>query len=56
MSRTLELLNASGKHVIRFRFKAIIIIMYTQVSVYTVRVNILYMQTRCIYCIYVRGK
>lgn len=36
MSRTFKLLNASGKHayVIHVRFKAIIIMMYTQVSVY----------------------
>lgn len=57
MSRTFKLLNASAKHVYVLcyvRFKAIIIIMYTQESVY-ICVNILYMQNRCIYCIFVKG-
>lgn len=52
MSRTLKLLNASGKHVycIRFRCNAILIMMYTRVCIY-MYVNLLYMQIRCLYYI-----
>lgn len=52
MSRTFKLLNASGKQVIHFRFKAIIIIMDTQVSVYVCEYTV-HASKLCIYCVYI---
>lgn len=53
MSRTFKLLNASGKHVyfIQFKFKAILNVLYMQVSVYMceyiVHANKMYMLYKC---------